>query len=88
MQSSVFSTPRFASLQWRVDVASHSRRVGELSQPTAIVQINTKSTLPSASPAATPVSREKQLQFELDRSTVANVLLEMEKIDAIMTAAQ
>ena len=55
-------------------------------QPTAIVQINTKSTI-ATSPTASTV-RDQQLQFEMDRTSVANVLLELEKIDAIMSGAQ
>jgi hypothetical protein len=40
--SSGFSTPHFTSLNWRLDVQSHSRYVNEMNVPTAIVQINTK----------------------------------------------
>ena len=39
---SSFSAPHFTSLNWRLDVQTHSRYVNEMNQPTAIVQINTK----------------------------------------------
>lgn len=95
-----------------------------MSQPTAIVQINTKVRerentewapnrighnspcadltrarftpfLPSSffqstvtpAPNSTLV-RDDQVQFEMDRNTAASVLLELEKIEAIMNGAQ
>ena len=76
--SAGFSDPRFASLEWRLDVQSHARHAQETHQPTAIVQINTTKGVGAAA---------QQIQFEMDRGQVANVLLELEKIDSIMNAA-
>lgn len=75
--SADLSDARFQSLSWRVDAQSHSRHAQEMHQPTAIVQVNTKDA----------GCRDHQMQFEMDRAQVANVLLEMEKIDAVMNEA-
>ena len=92
---SSFSTPHFHSLQWRLDVQRFAREAGDMDKPTAIVQIQTKQTLPrlrtaaEQADAATPAATNtQQLQFEMDRATAAHVLLEFEKIEAIMAGAQ
>lgn len=77
-----FGAPRFASLEWRVDVQRHSNVQADALLPSAIVQINTRSSDSSA-----PAGGEQQLQFEMDRATAAHVLLQLEQIDAIMAAA-
>ena len=59
-----------------MDLQNHSRHVQEMHQPTAIVQITTKDD-----------RRDQQMQFEVNRDQVANVLLELEKIDALMNDA-
>jgi len=79
------STPHFASLDWRLDVATQSRHGSQGAEPTAIVQINTKSRVVVTPSVSAP--RDQQFQFELDRKTAAQVLQQMEKIDAIMSQA-
>ena len=83
---SSFSTPRFQSLEWRLDVQRHSNSVSDMATPAAIVQIRTQTNQSGAAAAAAAPSQ--LVQFEMDRSTAANVLLQLEKIEAIMAGAQ
>jgi len=87
-----FSAPRFAGLEWRVDVQRHSSLAAQsdIALPTAIVQIKTHAHSSGAqhSQQQQQQATEQQLQFELDRTTAAHVLSQLEKIDAIMAAAQ
>jgi hypothetical protein len=72
-----FAAPRFQSLEWRLDIARHSSTVSDSVVPSAIVQIRSK-------PGDQP---EQLLTFEVGRDQAANVLLEFERIDAIMASA-
>lgn len=88
VSSSSFSTPRFQSLEWRLDVQRHSNSVSDMATPAAIVQIRTQAANQSQTAAATATAPSQLVQFEMDRSTAANVLLQLEKIEAIMAGAQ
>jgi len=83
-----FGAPRFAGLEWRVDVQRHSSAAADTAVPTAIVQIKTRTGAPAAmSAAAASTGKEQLLQFELDRDSAAHVLLQLEKIEAIMNSS-
>ena len=88
VSSPSFSTPHFHSLQWRLDVQRYSRTGGDMAVPTAIVQLQTKQQHGSVGGATEPPQQLQQLQFEMDRTTAAHVMLQFEKIDAIMAGAQ
>lgn len=87
---SSFSTPRFQSLEWRLDVQRHSNSVSDMATPAAIVQIRTQTNQSGAATTTTTTAAapSQLVQFEMDRSTAANVLLQLEKIEAIMAGAQ
>ena len=68
--------PRLKSFSWRIDVKTKSKHIKQLNEPTAVLEFDVKQD-----------DQVNVVRFEMDAAQVANMLDQLQRIEAAMTKA-